>query len=747
MIASQTFDSADDDTAAFVVLPITDISHYWIGYYNSRLYWAVANGNAGSKESATFVNSNGESMQATTALENTDSGMTMSWNNLAGGSTVKFQFNVGTVAATGAKAGAAVTELAPTSIDIADTDPAQYYRLYKKNESGSDTAVTGWMPGTGATITINDLQTNTKYYVITITKEAFDEKQSGGDVDLSKIDPEAYVVGEDLQTAVQPAEYYVHNDYGISVTTRIARSGTTIRLKHPNPDYYYGLMKGDEVVYACAAPNNGSDYYFENLTPSTEYKIVAICPATGNNNCTPIEVSTKEAGALEDFVNETGILPGGQIYGEIDYDIDYIQDNIFYATDESGAKLNGSYINLSKETLVTDFQYDYYSRNGGKSWSKGPITEKKLQSMLNSGMTLVLCKGNPRKKEIEAKITFPEILARPKLVNLRVDYLIYADPSGLTNGMWTVTYKGTEGMNNQLLFAEAAADGKRVGIEGWGLWPEEDGVWVLESEKVGTVTKKTFFYKIPACGNRPASKAKKVSVLSLGKAVKTKANYSYETLIAVKGQTVFFGAVIPDTRTDQTKLYKQSVDAMPFEKAGKNVSNYDDIVGKAYRTHTAGITVDLSAYLTTERNTVIVWQQASSTAPATAKTTIVLASRSTMDEVELEVVSGSVHLKQGDTKYAVYNEKNGKWTIASQKATENKILRIRLKSTAKGGKENDNTHAWGIEGYLVCITGVYNEHLEKVGIVSAKIYLTREAAEAALAAANAAAAEEAAGGE
>ncbi|MBO7401669.1 MAG: hypothetical protein J6U10_01610 [Lachnospiraceae bacterium] len=67
-------------------------------------------------------------------------------------------------------------------------------------------------------------------------------------------------------------------------------------------------------------------------------------------------------------------------------------DVILYAKDASGNDVPGTYINMTKEQLVSDFAYDCYSIDGGTKWKAvtAALTDKQIASMLNKGMTLVL---------------------------------------------------------------------------------------------------------------------------------------------------------------------------------------------------------------------------------------------------------------------------------------------------------------------------------------------------------------------
>lgn len=98
MMGSASEESAEDDDPAFVIAPVTGNALFWIGRYNSRQMFAY---NTSVLSGCRTTEINGQNVA--TAVENTDSGMTMSWVGLTAGSRISFNFGVGSVANTGAR--------------------------------------------------------------------------------------------------------------------------------------------------------------------------------------------------------------------------------------------------------------------------------------------------------------------------------------------------------------------------------------------------------------------------------------------------------------------------------------------------------------------------------------------------------------------------------------------------------------------------------------------------------------------
>lgn len=96
MIGAKSETDAIDSDPAFVITPITGSGlRFWIGEYNARMVYGYETG-SGS------VYADGEmKTDVKTRVEDTDSGMTLSWLNVPSGGRVRFAFSVGDVANTG----------------------------------------------------------------------------------------------------------------------------------------------------------------------------------------------------------------------------------------------------------------------------------------------------------------------------------------------------------------------------------------------------------------------------------------------------------------------------------------------------------------------------------------------------------------------------------------------------------------------------------------------------------------------
>lgn len=98
MIGAASLNGATDDNPAFVIAPVTPPSKFWIGQYDNRKTYAYNTSGGTSTETI-------DGQNVVTLVENTDSGMTMSWMNISSGGSVTFRFSVGSVANTGAVSG------------------------------------------------------------------------------------------------------------------------------------------------------------------------------------------------------------------------------------------------------------------------------------------------------------------------------------------------------------------------------------------------------------------------------------------------------------------------------------------------------------------------------------------------------------------------------------------------------------------------------------------------------------------
>ena len=161
-----------------------------------------------------------------------------------------------------------------------------------------------------------------------------------------------------------------------------------------------------------------------------------------------------------------------------------------------------------------------------------------------------------------------------------------------------------------------------------------------------------------------------------------------------------------------------AADASAQEATG-DLKEYSDYAGKyiVVDADMAKTGIDISAYITNERNTILVWSGATKKRAASAVQTIKLAARQSLADQTLKASNGKLKL---DKKYEVYNADKDKWG-ALPKIDDSCELLIRLKATAKGGKETDSSYAASEPATLVITFGEYDRKKGESGITSAQI--------------------------
>ncbi|MCR5323429.1 MAG: hypothetical protein K6E85_09190 [Lachnospiraceae bacterium] len=416
--------------------------------------------------------------------------------------------------------------------------------------------------------------------------------------------------------------------------------------------------------------------------------------------------------------NDGGNGGSGSNYSATDGHLRYPKtENIKIYAKLDDEYLNDVYIDLTEEKLICGKSYACYSVDGGSKYKQGKISDADFAKLLNKGMTLYLASSYDTKskapKEDAQVYTFAEINKRPAAPKLKVEYSVFADPTGRTPGQFIFTDNSGEVLSQddiQLLdVAVAASDGKKPDEKGYGKWPFEGGVLIPEynGKKVATATYLVRTSPIIENGTAtPASKAVKVKVKGQQKAPKLKVDYKNEVLKIKAGMTVYFG--------DQP--------AAKYTEVAEGASSMYDYEGKYIKVEdkeAAKEGIDLSSYLTTSRNTIIVWTNATAKKPASAPQIIKLAARASIDEQALKPSGGKLRL---DKKYEVYDEGKDKWVSLST-VSESCELDVRLKATAKGGKESDSTYAASDTATLVITYGTIDAKSEKEGVKSAEIML------------------------
>ena len=415
--------------------------------------------------------------------------------------------------------------------------------------------------------------------------------------------------------------------------------------------------------------------------------------------------------------------------------------------------LEGSYLNLTQELLVTKFSYDCYSLDGGKTWKKdSEITSKDVGKWFSKNVNILLANGygSSRKLADEAEVYYiGPIHARPKAITLKPDYYSCRDNYALTNGQWTLVTNDKVPARPDFSMFEFALN-SAVGLEfslncsdekaqpfasidevtGYGVWPESGGVFVPSLIKNGTkekTQKASVLYRIAPKQDSvtleyyPASKVKKLSIVSAQKTPKVKVNYTKEIIKLKTGMTMFFGAAIPgciagnpaESDPSFTLINPELYTSYTTKASLDNGAIFN--IGKEQ----AKVALSLAPYITKDRNTLLIWQTATAKKPASAVQTIVLAARGAdIATAELTVKTGKAVLSK-DRKYEIFNPVKNKWSASIPKFTETVLIPIRSKSTAKGGKECDTTFAASYEGYIKLYYGVYDTKRNRYGVVCA----------------------------
>ena len=234
------------------------------------------------------------------------------------------------------------------------------------------------------------------------------------------------------------------------------------------------------------------------------------------------------------------------------------------------------------------------------------------------------------------------------------------------------------------------------------MFPAQSGINLTGLENNKTVSK-VYLVRYGATSDTPASKSAKITAKGLLKAPKVKVDYKKEIIKLKEGMSVFFGEEIPSGAL----------------KITGTPANYSEMDGRyiVIDEETAKAGLDISKYITNIRNTILVWSAATKKKAATDKQTIELAKRQDIEDAVLNPSNGKLKL---DKKYEVWDESKEKWGSLPS-VSESCELKIRLKATAKGGKESDSTFAASRTATLKITYGTVNAAKGKDGITAAAI--------------------------
>ncbi len=419
-----------------------------------------------------------------------------------------------------------------------------------------------------------------------------------------------------------------------------------------------------------------------------------------------------------------------------------------------------------RESIVEGFaSISAFSIDGGTKWKAGTPSDKDIKKLFDKGGVLALTNDYDTKAKAPNKgvsfkaavmeddgttvkteaveyvpsavlIKFDKIDPRATAPKLAVNYTIYKDDTGKTNGAWTVVEKGktAEYAVNTLAIA-APADGKKLGADDvWYNWGklvspdpddstktikescEEGGVWVKDLPETGKVLKSAYFVKVGFTVNTTdkkyvaASKPIKLNVSSLIKAPNLKVDYKKETMKLKAPMNVYFGtevaladktpdAIVKGKNADGVAVWPGADNGLiviPADKKddAKIPAGVDTVMTPAFKTDADGnIVLDANGKAVAtkegEENTILAWQGATDKKPASGKQTIKLAIRAVTPEEDIAVTEGKGKVTMDKTLQA-FDATKKKWG-GFPKLTRKSDVLVRVKTTAKQNKDGTYT--------------------------------------------------------
>jgi hypothetical protein len=253
------------------------------------------------------------------------------------------------------------------------------------------------------------------------------------------------------------------------------------------------------------------------------YRVNGIIPALYMNGYSLENNDEVEVFYTSDYTLESGY---NSLSGGIDYSA---PDVVVYGSVSSHS------VNLTRETVTfaPGFTPASFSVDGGKKWKAAKadtFNDVKFAKLLNKDLTLHISdkpidKKTKKPQEGAVIVTFATIKKRPAAPKLTVNYLIAADPTGVTPGGWVLTEKGgTAAVKKNIQVG--LADGKKLNVNGYGQF-FSDG-WIAITALTGTKPEKTAYFirtaPLPPAQSggayTAAGKAKKVNVTGQQKAPK-----------------------------------------------------------------------------------------------------------------------------------------------------------------------------------------------------------------------------------
>lgn len=278
---------------------------------------------------------------------------------------------------------------------------------------------------------------------------------------------------------------------------------------------------------------------------------------------------------------------------------------------------DGAYIDLNDETLhlPDDFHDIAYSVDGGRKWKFSPLSNKQLATLLNKGMTLWMADDyddNTKVPPSSARIIkFPSIGARPKLEKPTVNYTYYKGSPWLNSSSaekydrWTISQKGKEAPLAAAGLQIAYANGTAPSSKGWGSMDTTSGM-KLRSGK----SKISYLLRIPPVASggtyTPASKNAKITPVNIPAAPKLKVDYK-KSIIKLKQNHVIYAGAPSGLTDDVAAIYLDESTTTQKLTAGQCYI----VTGKK------GVTIDLSEYIATSPQTLVIWMQSYDKQPTT----------------------------------------------------------------------------------------------------------------------------------
>lgn len=422
----------------------------------------------------------------------------------------------------------------------------------------------------------------------------------------------------------------------------------------------------------------------------------------------------------------------------------YEADPINYTA--SGPAITSTYIDLGNETLVTDFSYNCYSLTGGKKWTycSGGVKSKDIAKWFSSDCTILIADNyNKKLKRPDEGATvyyLGKTSRRPKLPVTRINYSHYRDDFAFTNGQWClvdsngkdIDFNKYEFMIQDSVGCTMAVDhsGSAQGTQitdykaviaagKYGRWPGSGGVWIPNLDAKGRKQKAKILVRLTAKYDEesgiysPASKSRKFTVTSVNKAPSVKIDYTKECIKLKKGMNMYFGSEIPTDSQGVPIAYP-----MPDDSEITSISDLEGTILINCSAQTASKGVNLTKYITETRNGLLVWQPATDRKPASAVSALQTAARRSIDSRQSVTVSATGRIDLA-AEYEAFC--NNKWIRALRiSGNTTNILPVRIKGTAKGGKDGEGKYAPGVPGTLVLYYGTLANG--KNGCTGAVIY-------------------------